>query len=63
MHTGSDWLGLPATGKKLIFRVADWYCADEAGKLHENWLFMDIPDVCRQMGFDIFANMDLLTRR
>ncbi|MFW2367543.1 MAG: ester cyclase [Desulforhopalus sp.] len=60
-HTGSNWLCLPATGKKLKMRVADWYCANDEGKLHENWLFMDIPDICLQMGFDLFGNMNLLT--
>lgn len=58
-HTGSTWLGLPATMKKLTMRVADWYCADDAGKLHENWLFMDIPHICLQMGYDIFENLRL----
>lgn len=56
-HTGSKWLSLPATGKKLTMRVADWYCADENGKLHENWLFMDIPDILKQMGLDLFENV------
>jgi predicted ester cyclase len=53
-HKGSQWLGLPATGKKISMRVADWYCADDEGFLHENWLMMDIPDIYRQMGFDLF---------
>ncbi len=55
-HTGSGWLGLPATGKKLQMRVADWYCADERGLLHENWLMMDILDICMQMGYDVLAD-------
>ena len=60
-HTGSVWLGLPATGKKLKMRVADWYCADERGLLHENWLMMDILDICLQMGLDVLGNMHLLS--
>ncbi len=52
-HMGSEWFGLPATGKKLEMRVADWYCADETGKLHENWLFIDILHIMKQMGYDL----------
>ncbi|THB74520.1 MAG: hypothetical protein D3926_21855 [Desulfobacteraceae bacterium] len=57
-HTGSKWLNLPATHKKLKMRVADWYCADDTGKLHENWLFMDIPDICMQLGVDILSDIN-----
>ena len=56
-HKGSAWLDLPATGKKLTMRVADWYCADDSGKLHENWLLMDILDICMQMGVDVFKEL------
>lgn len=56
-HTGSEWLGLPATGKRITMRVADWYCADEQGLLHENWLMLDILDIYLQMGFDVLGNM------
>jgi predicted ester cyclase len=58
-HSGSSWLGLPATGKRITMRVADWYSAAEDGRLEENWLFLDIPDICRQMGVDLFARMRL----
>lgn len=58
-HFGSDWLGIPATGKKIKMRVADWYCADEYGKLHENWLMMDILDIQMQMGIDILSDCRL----
>lgn len=52
-HTGSTWLNLPATGKKLTMRVADWYCANDRGLLHENWLMMDILDILHQLGVNI----------
>jgi len=54
-HLGSDWLGLPATGKTIRMRVADWYCCDSDWRLHENWLMMDILDICMQMGFDVLT--------
>lgn len=52
-HLGSEWLEIPATGKKLTMRVADWYYADHEGRLIENWLFMDIPHIFSQLGEDI----------
>ena len=52
-HTGSVWLGLPATNKRLTMRVADWYCANDQGLLHENWLLMDIPDILHQLGVEV----------
>lgn len=55
-HLGSEWFSLPATGKKIEMRVADWYCADEEGKLHENWLFIDILHIMKQMGCDLLES-------
>lgn len=60
-HLGSQWLGLPASGKKLTMRVADWYCADGMGKLKENWLHIDILHILDQLGYDPLENMRLST--
>lgn len=55
-HTGEDWLGLPASGKKLYPRVIDfWRC--EKGILKENWVAIDIPHLLDGMGIDIFQLM------
>lgn len=59
LHGGSSWLDMPATEKQLNFRVADFYCRNEQDRLHENWLMMDILDVCLQMGTDILKNRGL----
>lgn len=55
-HTGSDWLGIPATGKKLEMRCIDWWRV-ENGKIVENWVVLDIPHILIQMGIDIFDRM------
>ena len=34
----------------------DWWCR-EGDLLIENWVFVDIPHVLLQMGYDLFANM------
>jgi predicted SnoaL-like aldol condensation-catalyzing enzyme len=37
-------------------RVMDFWRA-EAGKLVENWVMIDIPDVLNQIGIDVFGNL------
>ncbi|MCP4404791.1 MAG: ester cyclase, partial [bacterium] len=55
-HTGDDFLGVPATGKRLTMRVMDFYrCDDET--IVENWVPIDIPHLLLQMGVDIFGRM------
>ena len=55
-HTGHDFLGVPATGKRLTMRVMDFYrCDDET--IIENWVPIDIPHLLLQMGVDIFGRM------
>ncbi|MCV0424355.1 MAG: ester cyclase [Roseibium sp.] len=51
------FLGQPSKGKRLYMRVCDWWRRD-GDKLAENWVFVDIPHVLQQMGFDIFAEIE-----
>lgn len=55
-HTGDNFLGVPATGKRVQMRVMDFYrCDDET--IIENWVPFDIPHLLLQMGVDIFGRM------
>lgn len=56
-HKGSGWLGTEATGRAITMRVMDFWHALE-GKLDENWVMIDIPDVLNQIGIDVFAALD-----
>ena len=56
-HTGSQWLGLPPTGRKVEMRVADWYRLDENDKIIDNWVMIDVPHILDQMGLDIFDDL------
>ncbi len=56
-HTGEGWLGLPPSGKYLSLRVMDIW-RREGELLKENWVAIDIIDMCRQMGLDVFEMMD-----
>lgn len=48
------FLDQPSTGKRLYMRVSDWW-RREGDRLAENWVFVDIPHVLLQMGYDLFA--------
>jgi hypothetical protein len=53
-HKGSGFLGLSATGRAITMRVMDFWSARN-GKLVENWVMIDIPDLMNQLGVDVFA--------
>ena len=51
-HKG-DYLGVPATGRKLTLRVMDFYrCGN--GRIVENWVLLDYGDLFMQMGVDLW---------
>lgn len=57
-HTGNDWLGMSATGRKLNIRCADIYRRDAVeNKLAENWVLLDIIDILMQMGINVFDRL------
>ena len=53
-HKGSGWLGTAATDTPITMRVMDFWHAKN-GRLDENWVMIDIPDVLNQIGIDVFA--------
>jgi predicted ester cyclase len=59
-HTGPDWLGFAPTGRRVGMRVMDFYRL-EGTLIAENWVPIDIIDILRQMGQDVFQRMRHLT--
>ena len=55
-HTGNDFLGVPATGKRVKMRVMDFYRCDDV-TICENWVPIDIPHLLLQFGVDVFGRM------
>lgn len=53
-HAGGGFLGLPPTGRAITMRVMDFWRRD-AGRLAENWVFIDLPHLLLQMGYDVLA--------
>lgn len=55
-HSFGGWLGLPPCNKELSLRVMDIW-RREGELLKENWVAIDIIDMCMQMGLDVFTMM------
>lgn len=51
-----DYAGIPATGKLMTIRDFDWWKRD-GDLLIENWVPIDLIDICRQMGVDLFERL------
>ena len=49
-----DWLGVAPSGQRIAMRVMDIW-RRKGDLLAENWVFIDIPHVLLQAGFDVFA--------
>ena len=54
--TGDGWLGIAPSGQKITMRSLDFW-RRENGLIRENWVLVDILDVFRQIGVDVFARM------
>ncbi|NIB40352.1 ester cyclase [Pseudomaricurvus alkylphenolicus] len=50
------WLGIAPANQEVTMRSLDfWRC--ENGMIRENWVLVDLLDVYRQIGVDVFARM------
>ena len=54
-HHG-EYANIAATGKLLTLRDFDWW-KREGDYLIENWVPIDMIDLCRQIGVDLMARM------
>lgn len=50
------YAGIPATGKLITMRDFDWW-KREGDYLIENWVPIDMIDLCRQMGVDLMERL------
>ena len=56
-HLGDDWIGIPATGKRITQRIMDYWRRD-GNWLVENWVFIDMVDLIAQFGIDLLPNWE-----
>ncbi|MGB1253330.1 MAG: ester cyclase [Candidatus Promineifilaceae bacterium] len=57
-HHHGEYAGIPATGKLMTIRDFDWW-KREGEFLTENWIPIDLIDLCRQMGVDLFERLQI----
>jgi len=58
--TGDGWMGIAPAGQEITMRSLDfWRC--EEGLIRENWVLVDLLDVYRQIGVDVFRRMEEFT--
>ena len=55
-YNNGDYAGIPATGKLMTMRDFDWW-KREGDYLIENWVPIDMIDLCRQMGVDLMDRL------
>jgi len=54
--TEDGWLGIAPSGKEITMRSLDfWRC--ENGVIRENWVLVDILDIYKQLGVDVFVRL------
>lgn len=54
--TGDGWMGIPPVDKEVLMRSLDFWRVED-GLIRENWVLVDLLDVYRQIGVDVFARM------
>ena len=54
--SGDGWLGLAAANQEITLRSLDFWRL-ENGLIRENWVLIDLPDIYRQLGMDVFARL------
>ena len=53
-------MGIASAGQEITMRSLDfWRC--EEGLIRENWVLVDLLDVYRQIGVDVFRRMEEFT--
>ena len=57
-HLCKEWLGIEAKGQQFTCRVSDWW-RREGDVLVENWVFVDLIDMLKQLDYDVFEAVDI----
>jgi len=57
-HLCGKWLGIEPKGQQFTCRVSDWW-RREGKKLVENWVFVDLVDMLKQLDYDVFKAVDI----
>ncbi|MEN0000370.1 MAG: ester cyclase [Pseudomonadota bacterium] len=55
--SGDGWMGIAPSDKEVLLRSLDFWRVDDVGLIRENWVLVDLLDLYRQIGVDVFARM------
>ena len=61
-HSGDGFLGLAPTGRRFSRRSLDFWRVED-GTIRENWVMVDMLDLYRQLGVDVFERLQALPDR
>ena len=54
--SGDGWMGIAPAGREILMKSLDFWRL-ENGLIRENWVLVDLLDVYRQLGVDVFARL------
>ncbi|WP_271949101.1 ester cyclase [Ruegeria faecimaris] len=54
--THDGWMGIAPSGQRITMRSLDFWRLED-GLIRENWVLVDLLDVYRQLGVDVFARL------
>ena len=57
-HLSKKWLGIEPKGQEFTCRVSDWW-RRKGDKLVENWVFVDLIDMLKQLDYDVFEAVNI----
>ena len=60
--SGDGWMGIAPSGQKVSLCSLDFWRI-ENGVIRENWVLVDLLDLYRQLGIDVFARMREFNKR
>ncbi|MEO1489478.1 MAG: ester cyclase [Pseudomonadota bacterium] len=55
------WMGIAPAGREVLLRSLDFWRMED-GLIRENWVLVDILDLYRQVGVDVFARLEHMNR-
>lgn len=54
--SGDGWMGIAPAGREVLLRSLDFWRLED-GLIRENWVLVDLLDLYRQIGVDVFARL------
>ena len=56
------WMGIAPVNKEIFLRSLDFWKLGEDGLIRENWVLVDLLDMYKQVGIDVFHRLRELNK-